>query len=106
MNYIPDNHPTKDYLADVVCADEYQFEMLTSKHKDTKGNEVTTTIPTLRCYTNGRRTNVFIEVEYGVKDVQDEEGDSGIDKYSKLPMSMSSLGLLAAWFAMQDEKPV
>lgn len=104
MNYIPENphRHNPDYLADVVCADEYKFEMLTSKYKDIKGNETTATIPTLRCYTNGRRTNVFIEVEYGLKD---EEGNSGIDKYTKLPLSEGSLELLAAWFTMQDRMP-
>lgn len=103
MNYIPENphRNDPDYLADVVCADEYKFEMLTSKYKE-KGKENTAMTPTLRCYTNGRRTDVFIEVEYGLKD---EEGDSGIDKYTKLPLSEGSLELLAAWFAMQDKKP-
>lgn len=107
MNYIPENphRHNPDYLADVVCTDEYRFEMLTSKYKDIKGNETTATIPTLRCYTNGRRTNVFIEVEYVRKNRDDEEEESGIDMYTKLPLSEGSLELLAAWFAMQDKKP-
>lgn len=104
MNYIPENphRNDPDYLADVVCTDEYKFEMLHRKSKNAKGEEIPFIIPTLRCYTNGRRTDVFIEVEYATSD---DENDRGIDKYTKLPLSDGSLELLAAWFAMQDEKP-
>lgn len=85
MNYIPENpyRNDPDYLTDVVCADEYKFELVHN-------------LPTLRCYNkNKQRTDVLIEVEY----------PKGIEQYTKLPLGEGSLELLAAWFAMQDEKP-